>query len=300
MIGQKPNGPVPGMENVTDMDNSSSDNLSISVPIPMQLRDVHFRFLKVRSHAKEAVEPGWQKVKNYSWSHPEIVHWIRTAGNYGITCPSGFCCFIDADYLEIQNILDTKLPLTFRYSTGKHGHFQYVYFIEDGPIGCLPLVGGAYIKGRGGYALAPGSTHPNGTIYGSREIRDVPVATVTKKALLDALTPFLLKKETAVSHPPPHYERASPVTGEMIEKVAMDLLPEWTNADHKRHVMTLAIIGTWERLGWSMSEVQALIDTLIRESGKGHEHSAQVRYAYGRGDRKYGIPTLKQISEDLK
>jgi len=290
MIGQEPTGPILGK------DNNTSNNLSVST----QLQDFHFRFIKIRPQSKEAIESGWQQVKNYSWSHPEIAQWIRAGGNYGVTCPSGFCAFVDVDYLEIQNVLDTKLPLTFRYSTGKHGHFQYVYFIEDGPIGCLPLVGGAYIKGRGGYALAPGSVHPNGTVYGSREIRNIPVAYVTKEALLEALTSFLLKKEPAVSHPPPHYERTSSVTGEMIEKVAMDLLPEWTNADHKRHVMTLAIIGTWERLGWSRSEVQALIDTLIRESGKGQEHSAQVRYAYGRGDRKYGIPTLKIIAEELK
>jgi len=268
--------------------------------VPLQLHDLHFRFLKVRRGGKEAVEFDWQKFKNYSWHDPEIQQWYSHGGNYGVTCPSGFCVFIDADTEKIQDTLETKLPPTFRYSTGKEGHFQYVYFVEDQPIGCIPLEDGAYLKGKGGYSLGPGSVHPNGAVYGSREIRNVPVAIVKKDDLLKALEPFLLKKEPAVSHPPPHYERASPVTGEMIRKVAFDLLPEWTKADHKRHVMTLAIIGVWERLGWTVSEVQALIDTLITESGKGREHSAQVRYAYGRGDRKYGIPTLNQISEDLK
>jgi len=265
-----------------------------------QFQDVHFRLLKVRPHGKEAIEPGWQKVKNYSWSHPEIAQWIRSGGNYGITCPSGFCCFIDADTEQIQDALETKLPLTFRYSTGKAGHFQYVYFIEDGPLGCVPLMDGAYIKGKGGYVIGPGSVHPSGVVYGSREIRDVPIAVVKKEDLMRAVSPFLLKNTPSASSNETVFERTSPVTGEMIRKVAFDLLPEWTKADHKRHVMTLAIIGTWERLGWSRSEVQALIDTLITESGKGHEHSAQVRYAYGRGDRKYGIPTLNQISGELK
>ena len=268
--------------------------------VPPQFQDLHFRFLKVRKGGKEAVEPGWQKTKNYPWHDPEIRHWVNNGGNYGLTCSSGFCVFIDADIKEIQETLEIKLPLTFRYSTGKEGHFQYVYFVEDEAVGCIPLLGGAYIKGRGGYALGPGSIHPNGAVYGSREIRDVPVAYVTKKALFEALTPFLLKKTPATNRNRPVYERTSPVTGEMIRKVALDLLPEWTNANHKRHLMTLSIIGIWERLGWSRSEVQALIDTLIRESGKGQEHSAQVRYAYGRESRRYGIPTLKQISEDLK
>jgi hypothetical protein len=268
--------------------------------VPPQFRDLHFRLIKVRPHGKEAIEAGWQKVRNYSWNDSDIINWIRTGGNYGITPPSGFACFVDADYTEIQTALDSKLPLTFRWSTGKPGHYQYAYFVENGPLGCVPLVDGAYIKGKGGYVIGPGSVHPSGVVYGSREIRDVPIAVVKKEDLMRAVSPFLLKNTPSANSNETVFERTSPVTGEMIEKVAMDLLPEWTNADHKRHVMTLAIIGTWERLGWSRSEVQALIDTLIRESGKGQEHSAQVRYAYGRGDRKYGIPTLKQISEDLK
>jgi len=268
--------------------------------VPSQFQDLHFRFLKVRSHGKEALEAGWQKVKNYSWNDPDIINWIRTGGNYGITVPSGFACFVDADTAKIQKSLESKLPQTFRYSTGKPGHYQYAYFVENGPQNCIPLLDGAYIKGRGGYVIGPGSVHPNGTVYGSKEIRDVPIAVVKKEDLMRAVSPFLLKNTPSANSNETVYERTSPVTGEMIQKVAMDLLPEWNKADHKRHLLTLAIIGTWERLGWSRSEVQALIDTLIRESGKGQEHFAQVRYAYGRGDRKYGIPTLKQISEDLK
>jgi len=265
-----------------------------------QLQDVHFRLLKVRPHGKEAIEPGWQKAQNYSWNDPEIINWTKKGGNFGITCPSGFCAFVDADYLEIQNVLDTKLPLTFRYSTGKHGHFQYVYFIEDGPIACLPLADGAYIKGRGGYAIGPGSVHPSGVVYGSREIRNIPVAYVTKEALMEALAPFLLKKTQTTNTGVTTYKRVIEVTPEQVRKTAEDLLPAWLKADHKRHVLTLALIGTCERAGWSRSEVQKLIDSLITSSGKGHEHSSQVIHAYGRGDRTYGIPTLKQILEDLQ
>jgi len=264
-----------------------------------QFRDVHFRFLKVRPRGKEAVEPGWQKVRNYSWSHPEIVHWIQSGGNYGITCPSGFACFVDADYLEIQTALDSKLPLTFRWSTGKSGHFQYAYFIEDGPLGCVPLRDGAYIKGRGGYAIGPGSVHPNGTIYGVRETRDVPVAVVTRKSLLDALEPFLLKKERAASHPPPRYERISRVTHEQIEKTVADLLPAWTKADHMRHTLALAIIGSCERAGWAREDINNLLVKLTDSSGKGREHLKQIDYVYGRDGKKYGFPTLTAIMGEL-
>jgi len=276
-------------------DNNTSNNLSVSA----QLRDFHFRFIKVRSQSKEAIEPGWQQVKNYSWSHPEIAQWIRTGGNFGITCPSGFCAFVDADSVEIQTALDSKLPLTFRWSTGKSGHFQYAYFIENGPIGCLPLKDGAYIKGRGGYVIGPGSVHPNGIIYGSREIRDVPVAVVSKKGLLDALEPFLLKKERGTTQPPPHYKRDSKVTNEQIEKTATDLLPAWAKADHARHMLTLAIIGSCERSGWAREDINDLLVKLADSSGKGREHLKQVDYVYERDGKKYGFPTLTAILEAL-
>jgi len=287
----------------TNLNMSGKSGVSLSNPgtrlIPLQLHDFRLRLLKVRSQGKEAIEPGWNSRANYSHNDPRLVEWIHTGGNYGITAPSGFACFIDADTAEIQESLESKLPQTFRYSTGKPGHFQYVYFIEDGPVGCLPLVGGGYIKGKGGYVIGPGSVHPNGVVYGSREIRDIPVAYVTKEALLKALAPFLLKKSQSSPPNSPIYKRDSPVTEEQIQKVATELLPGWIKADHVRHNLTLALIGTCERVGWSRSEVQALVDTLIRDSGKGQEHSAQVRYAYGRGDRRYGIPTLKQVLEDL-
>jgi len=277
--------------------NSTSETKNFVFPV--QLHDLHFRFIKVRPHGKEAIEPGWNSRSNYSHNDPRIVEWIHMGGNYGVTVPSGFACFIDADTAEIQESLESHLPQTFRYSTGKPGHFQYVFFIEDGPIGCIPLKGGAYVKGKGGYALTPGSTHPNGTIYGSREIRDVPVVTVTKKALLDALTPFLLKKPQSSPPISPIYARASPVTEEQIQKVATVLLPAWIKADHVRHNLTLAIVGTCERARWTENDVQTLVDLLIEKSGRGQEHAIQIKYAYGRKTRKFGIPSLKRMLEDL-
>jgi len=289
MIGQEPNGPILGK------DSNTSNNLSVST----QLQDFHFRFIKVRPRGKEAVEPEWNSRANYSHNDPRIVEWIRTGGNYGVTVPSGFACFIDADMEQIQDALETKLPLTFRYSTGKFGHFQYVYFIENGPLGCVPLADGAYIKGRGGYAVGPGSVHPSGVVYGSMEIRDTQIAVVTRKVLLDALEPFLLKKEPAVSHPPPHYERVSKVTKEQIDKTAADLLPAWTKADHVRHTLALAIIGSCERSGWEREDIRGLFIKLADYSGKGREHLKQVDYVYGRDGKKYGFPTLTAILEEL-
>jgi len=290
MIGQEPNGPILGK------DSNTSNNLSVST----QLQDFHFRFIKVRSHGKEALEAGWQQVKNYSWNDPDIINWIRTGGNYGVTCPSGFCCFVDADTVEIQEKLDNSLPVTFRYSTGKERHYQYVFFLEDTPIGCIPLEGGAYIKGKGGYALGPGSIHPNGAIYGSREIRDVPVAIVKKSELMDALKPFLLKPPQQAAIRETIRERTEKVSPEQIQTVASDLKTAWKKADHKRHTLTLALIGACERSGWSQSDVQTLINRLILTTGKGREHASQVKYSYGKSGKTYGFPALRALLEDLK
>jgi len=283
-------GPPPYIED--------KDIPSYNFVVPPQFHDLHFRLIKVRPHGKEAIEPGWQKAQNYSWSHPEIVQWIRKGGNYGITPPSGFACFVDADTVEIQKCLENKLPQTFRYSTGKPGHYQYAYFVENGPLECVPLTDGAYIKGRGGYVIGPGSVHPNGIVYGSREIRNVPIAIVTREVIMDALEPFLLKKERGTTQPP-HYKRDSKVTNEQIEKTATDLLPAWAKADHARHALTLAIIGSCERSGWAREDINDLLVRLAGSSGKGLEHLRQVDYVYGRDGKKYGFPTLTAILEAL-
>ena len=160
-----------------------------------QFNDPNIRLLKVKPHSKEAVEKNWQTLNNYSMNSTEILNWVRSGGNYGVTSPFGFYVSVDADLLEIQEALEKNLPKSLRWSTGKEGHYQYSYFIEDSSMGCIPLRGGAYIKGKGGYALGPGSIHPNGVTYGSREIRDVPIAVVEREDLLKVLNQFIEGKE---------------------------------------------------------------------------------------------------------
>lgn len=154
--------------------------------------DPRFRVLKVLARSKEPLEKGWTIDRNYPFNSPEIDDWIRKGGNYGITCLKGDCCFVDADTIEIQNILNERLS-TFWYSTGNKGHRQYAYFISDPPIKSIPLKDGAYIKGRGGQALGPGSVHPNGTIYGL-ERSHFPIREIMKEELLEGLKPFLIRQ----------------------------------------------------------------------------------------------------------
>ncbi|MGC8516240.1 MAG: bifunctional DNA primase/polymerase, partial [Thermoplasmata archaeon] len=204
---------------------------------PKVFDDLHFRFLKVRERGKEALEQGWQSARNYAYGNGEILNWVLQGGNYGVMCPSGFCCFVDADSQEIQEDLENELPKTFRYSTGKEGHFQYAYFIQDEPVGCMPLRDGAYIKGRGGYVLGPGSVHPNGTVYGAREIRDVPIAVVRKEDLLRALKDFTIP--VPVGSNTRRFKSVQTGTSRIDrDEIVRILSPYWNKADGRRNDMT--------------------------------------------------------------
>ena len=150
-----------------------------------------FRAIKLLPRRKEPLEKGWTKDHNYDVNSDEINEHAKQGGNVGIFCSHGDCCFVDADTKEIQDVLDSKLT-TFWYSTGRPGHRQYVYFISDPPIKNHPLTDGAYIKGQNGYAVGPGSEHPNGTIYGISRSNH-PIHMVTQTELLAVLKPFLVR-----------------------------------------------------------------------------------------------------------
>jgi hypothetical protein len=165
----------------------------------LDFRDPRFRCLKILPHQKNPLEKGWTTARNYPLNDPEIEDWIRNGGNFGMFCPLGDCCFVDADTEEIQETLDSSLS-TYWYSTGREGHRQYVYGILDPPIKNIPLRDGAYIKGQNGYAVGPGSIHPNGTIYGLTKSK-YPIRTVTKGELLEVLRPFMVRATQSKEKP---------------------------------------------------------------------------------------------------
>ncbi|MEM4068171.1 MAG: bifunctional DNA primase/polymerase [Candidatus Micrarchaeaceae archaeon] len=184
-----PGDPHPQENETKQRQNSNTDEqkyLSSSI-----FNDPRFRVLKIKIRSKEPVERGWTTVNNYLFDSKEINDWIRRGGNYGIFCPKGDCAFIDADTVEIQKVLDGKLP-TFWYTSGRAGHRQYIYEILDPPMRNIPLRDGAYVKGQNGYALGPGSVHPNGRVYGL-EKNDEPIREVYKDELLSILQPFLIR-----------------------------------------------------------------------------------------------------------
>lgn len=262
--------------------------------LPKQLLDYHFRIVKARGKRPD-VEREWQTKNNYRVTQ-ELAEMILKSGlNYGFTCPSGFCCFVDADTKEVQNLLDQN-KLTFRYSSGTPAHYQYVYFVEEG-IGCIPLKDGAYIKGKGGFTVGPGSLHPNGNTYG-KDVRDVPIMIVRRDELLEILEPFLLKRRASGKSPLRLEEKE--VTIDMIHRVAEDLRTLWANSDHYRHDLTMAIVGYLERRGWPKQDIERVIGNLVNITGKGSEHFSQVKYLHGKPGKKYGMPMIKAIEEAVE
>jgi len=285
-------------------DNNNNTNTYLRV-VKIRFQGSGVRLIKVRSHGKEPLEKNWT-VGTYSFEDHRILGHIHNGGNYGITSVDGSYVAVDADTREIQDALDTRLPSTFRYSTGKNGHFQYWYAIEDPPIGCIPLKDGAYIKGKGGMVVGPGSVHPNGTIYGSGEIRDAPIATVTKAQLFDALSEFLVKPSNSNKQREGggaknvRILRKKEVTADQVEELISELTSTWARANHLRHVLTLSIIGTCEKRRWDQKSVEGVVEGLIMRTGVGQEHLIQVKYAWGKSGRKYGIPTLTKIMEAVQ
>ncbi len=261
-----------------------------------QFNDVHFRIVK--AVGKRPIEPHWQNKNNYPVNREVIRKILQSGYNYGFTCPTGFACFIDADTATIQEALDS-FAITFRYASGTPGHFQYVYFLEDKQMGCVPLVDGAYIKGAKGFTVGPGSVHPvTKRLYGL-EIRDVPIAVVKYDALMEVLKPFL--KSTGSSGKSYSLPLKS-ASSEIVKHASDEISDIWAKAEHRRHDLTLALIGYLEKQGWTEDNIKSLISILVEKTGKGREHVAQVHYSYGKTGKEgktKGLPTIIEIEGEL-
>ena len=100
---------------------------------------------------------------------PDVIRaWWELHPNANIAIRTGEgLVVVDVDMSEVPSFID--LPDTLRVKTGKGYHFYYytegkvkngVNVYHDGV-----KVSGLDIRGDGGYVIAPGSTHPNGSIY---------------------------------------------------------------------------------------------------------------------------------------
>lgn len=158
------------------------------------------RGILVKPNDKVPVELNWQKANNYPVTSTHILNYIILhGGNAGLMHPAGMSVGIDDDNELIRKAV-LSLGDTFSYNTGKPGHYCDIFIIKDEPVGNIPLIDGAYIRGIGGQNLAPGSIHPNGNVYGRTYLNLVPPLAITKAELLEAFNPYIVGKEKLIKN----------------------------------------------------------------------------------------------------
>ncbi len=142
-------------------------------PIPQQLRNYDYRFIKVAAGAKTPSERGWPTTANYTWDDPELIQWITNGGNYGVL-PRGGLTIIDVDSIQDANaigLLDSfKDTLTVTTGSGEGYHIyilndMYKTRIEFKSNTGTNHMGELYGSGANNFVVGPGCIHPSGGKY---------------------------------------------------------------------------------------------------------------------------------------
>ena len=171
----------------------TNDNLSVSkFQIPRQLQKEGFGFVKLLPKSKEPFEKEWQK---NPYNLAEITEWIKSGKNYGVAGGHGDLIIIDADRIEIREIVEAKLPLTFTVqSSGIKRHF---YYLCSGIKSKIVLKTSKDTKDHygeiisfGSQVVGPGSIHPR-TNEPYEVVNDIEIASVSKEDMLSALADYI-------------------------------------------------------------------------------------------------------------
>ena len=266
--------------------------------VPLRFQGMPVRYIKLKKQDKVPFEKDWQLTRNYSIS--EIATWVADGNNYGIVSMDGTIVFIDADTEEIRKDLDS-LATTLHYTTGKVGHMHYIYR-TDQSFKNIPLKDGSYVKAKFGMIVGIGSVHPNGTIYGTIEMYDEPIATVKSEDLMKIVTKYAAVKEEPEENASQStfvYDGAIRPPEDDIKAVVEDVLYIWKSANGQRHILALAVIGYLKRKQWDYASIKKVITTLVDMTGTGSEHIPQVKYCLEHKGKEYGYTTIQKIKNDV-
>lgn len=172
----------------------------MTLKIPKQLRDMQFRFIKIRPNSKKALEKNFNESYNYKYDEIAFKDYLKEAKSYGILCGFGKLAVIDCDTEELAKHLYMELPATFSVITGSGGlHLYYIipdldkkFVVEDSKD-----VHHGEVQFKDFYVVGPGSFHPVAQKY--YKIKDdIEIQTITREELYEALDPFLKKKDKFV------------------------------------------------------------------------------------------------------
>jgi hypothetical protein len=165
-----------------------------------QLRKPSFRFVPILNGHKKPEGQKWSTEANYPYDHAVIAGYLAEGHNYGILTGIGALVVLDVDdivRLEALGIIK-ELPETFTVKTGRGGLHIYLLckdlkdkiILEDAELKDIegdPLHLGE-LQAMGQQVVGPNSIHPNGNKY--EIIKDLPIATITKDALMQILSPL--------------------------------------------------------------------------------------------------------------
>jgi len=189
--------------------NSNGNNLKIhcspsKVSIPKSFAEkidaLGPHFCLVEGKDPSVGGKGWQKPEKLMFSNdPRLVEWVSKGGNYGVVCGYGLVV-VEADHVKVKEAVEKNLPPTLVVLSGGR-RLPHYYFLCSFPE-CRPLIDYGdpdhpnigHIKGQGGMVVGPGSIHLE-TKSPYVLLHDRPIAQVTPQQLVEALKPFLLKRE---------------------------------------------------------------------------------------------------------
>jgi len=173
----------------------------MKITIPKQLRNMKFRFIKLRSgsNSKKASEKNWHDSYHYKYDEVAFKDYLKQATGYGVLCGFGKLAVIDCDKEEFAKAMLYTLPPTFSVITGSGGlHLYYIIPDLDKKIIITDSkdVHHGEVQFTKSYVVGAESHHPSGNTYAVKN--DAPIKTITKKKLFEALEPFLKKKNKFV------------------------------------------------------------------------------------------------------
>jgi len=179
------------LKNVTMITARNVNNTMETVKklIPRQLQNDAFAFVKLRRTSKIPFEHNWQ---NTPYSYKDIQEWIAQGGNYGVLGGCGGLIVIDADTVELSQIVKEKLPATFTVKTPKQG-FHY-YYISKEITKKIVLKKDEIHYGEiisfGSQVVGPGSIHPDtGTEY--EVVNDIDIAEISQEKIYSELIEYI-------------------------------------------------------------------------------------------------------------
>jgi len=176
--------------------------------IPPPLRGIPgARFTTILAGQKKPEGKDWSSPNgaNYAVDSPVLLGYLAQGHNYGVATGYGGLIVLDIDDIQRMRTLGIieRLPATFAVRTGRGGlHLYYLcneikhkIILEDPELkdseGDPQHLG--ELQAQGQQVVGPGSLHPNGNRYAV--VQDIPIATITKAAILEALVPLKLTKD---------------------------------------------------------------------------------------------------------